>query len=92
MNKYFLPTIYEQTLIACRAFFPDSMESLHGIMCYKDGQPLTFVEINYVRDGSIITYDVWRFPYRDYRCKFNTAYSVSYDKMRSILKYLSHNA
>jgi len=55
MNENIL--IYEQTLIACRAFFPNSEKSLHGIMCYKDGQPLTFVEINYGWNGTI-DYDV----------------------------------
>ena len=75
--------IYEQTLITCRAFFPNSEKSLHGIMCYKDREPVVFVEINDGYDGSI-TYDVWDHS--------KTVYSVSYDRMCSRLKYLAHNA
>ena len=82
MNENIL--IYEQTLIACRAFFPNSEKSFNGIMCYKDGQPVVFVEINYVWDNSI-TYDVWFYPDHS-----KTVYSVSYDRMCSRLKYLAH--
>ena len=82
MNENIL--IYEQTLIACRAFFPNSEKSFHGIMCYKNGHPVVFVEINYDWDGSIY-YDVWFYPDHS-----KTAYSVSYDKMCSRLKYLAH--
>ena len=83
MNENIL--IYEKTLIACRAFFPNSEKSLDGIMCYKDGHPVVFVEINYERDNSI-TYDVWFYPDHS-----KTLYSVSYDRMCSRLKYLAHN-
>ena len=81
MNKNIL--IYEQTLIACRAFFPHSEKSFHGIICYKDGQPTVFVKINYVWDDSI-TYDV-----SGYKNRFQPVYSVSYDQMCSRLKYLA---
>lgn len=84
MNENIL--LYEQTLIACRAFFPNSEKSFHGIMCYKDGHPVVFVEIDYGWDGSI-TYDVWFYPGHS-----KTVYSVSYDRMCSRLKYLAHSA
>lgn len=85
MNEYIL--IYEQALIACRAFFPNSEKSFHGIMCYKDGHPVVFVEIeiDYVLDvNGIVTYDVWFYPDHS-----KTAYAVSYDQMCSRLKYLA---
>lgn len=81
MNENIL--IYEQTLIACRAFFPDSEKSFHGIMCYKDGHPVVFVEIDYGWDNSI-TYDV-----EVYNNHSKSVYSVSYDRMCSRLKYLA---
>lgn len=81
MNKNIL--IYEQTLIACRAFFPNSEKSLNGIMCYRAGHPFVFVEIDYEWDGSI-TYDVWFYPDHS-----KTVYAVSYDQMCSRLKELN---
>lgn len=75
--------LLERTLITCRAFFPNSEKSLHGIMCYKDGQPFVFVEINDWWDGSI-TYDVWFYPNHS-----KTIYSVSYDRMCARLKELN---
>ena len=80
MNENIL--IYEQTLIACRAFFPNSEKSFHGVICYKDGHPVVFVEIDYGWDNSI-TYDVWV-----YNNHSESVYSVSYDRMCSRLKYL----
>lgn len=82
MNENIL--LYEQTLIACRAFFPNSEKSFHGIMCYKDEQPVVFVEINCDWDGTI-TYDVWFYPDHS-----KSVYAVSYDLMCSRLKYLAH--
>ncbi len=73
----------EQTIITCRAFFPDSENSFSGVICYKDGKPAVFVEINYGWDGSI-TYDVW--VYQDHS---KTIYSVSYDRMCARLKELN---
>lgn len=85
MNEDIL--IYEKTLIACRVFFPNSEKSFHGIICYKDGQPVVFVEINNYEWDNRITYDVW--VYQD---QSKTCYSLSYDRMCSRLKYLAHNA
>jgi hypothetical protein len=81
MNENILS--YEQTLIACRAFFSGSEKSFHGVICYKDGHPVVFVEIDYGWDGTI-TYDVWFYPDHS-----KSVYSVSYDKMCSRLKYLA---
>lgn len=73
----------EKTLITCRAFFPDSENTFSGAICYKDGKPVVFVEINYGWDYRI-TYDVW--VYQDHS---KTIYSVSYDRMCSRLKELN---
>lgn len=81
MNEDLL--LYEQTLIACRAFFPDSEKSFHGVICYQDGHPVVFVEINYEWDNSI-TYDV-----EVYNNHSKSVYSVSYDRMCSRLKSLA---
>lgn len=75
--------LQQQTLITCRAFFPDSENSLSGVMCYKDGKPAVCVEINQGWDDHI-TYDVW--VYQDHS---KTIYSVSYDRMCSRLKELN---
>lgn len=83
MREQDITFISQQTLIACRAFFPDSENTFSGVLCCKDGQPVVFVELNYEWDGSI-TYDVWF-----YLNHSKTVYSVSYDQMCSRLKYLS---
>ena len=82
MNQLDSVLLLEQTLITCRAFFPNSEKSLHGIMCYKDGHPFVFVEINCDWDG--IFYDVWFYPNHS-----KTIYSVSYDRMCTRLKKLN---
>lgn len=76
--------LQQQTLITCRAFFPDSEISISGVvLCYKDGKLVVAVEINRGCDGKV-TYDVW--VYQDHS---KTIYSVSYDRMCSRLKELN---
>lgn len=76
--------LQQQTLITCRAFFPDSEITSSGVvLCCKNGQPTVAVEINDGWDGHI-TYDVW--VYQDHS---KTIYSVSYDRMCSRLKELN---
>lgn len=76
--------LQQQTLITCRAFFPDSeITSNEVVLCCKNGQPIVAVEINCWWDGSV-TYDVW--VYQDHS---KTIYSVSYDRMCARLKELN---
>lgn len=84
MNLLDSVLLLERTLITCRAFFPNSEKSLHGIMCYKDGHPTVFVEISYEEWNNSITYDVWFYPNHS-----KTIYSVSYDRMCARLKELN---
>lgn len=73
----------QQALITCRAFFPDSENTSGGVICYKDGQPVVFVEITCAWGGHI-TYDVW--VYQDHS---KSVYSVPYDRMCTRLKELN---
>jgi hypothetical protein len=83
MNTLDTILLRERTLITCRAFFPGSKNTFSGVICYKGGKPVLFIEINLGWNDSI-TYDVW--VYGDH---YKSAYAVTYDQMCARLKELN---